>query len=146
MNESRVEQRVIQILMFGMGIAAVGIGAMVFLMGAPVIHLTESLFNLAVSRAIPPDPAVISPTVDSEFRFYAIFWLSYGGLVVWAARNIRTQLRLAPILMGLFFLGGIGRILSYIFVGAPHPAFVGLMVVELVAPVGVALLYVRLPK
>jgi hypothetical protein len=68
MNELRIEHRIIRVVMVVLGIAAVGIGAMVFL-------------------------------------------------------------------MGLFFIGGVGRALSHMFVGTPHPAFIGLMVVELVAPV-----------
>ena len=146
MNELRIEHRIIQVLMVVLGIAAVGIGAMVFLMGVQFIQLTESSFNFAIGQSIPLDPAEVSPTIDNEFRFYSIFWLSYGGLVLWVARNILAQLRLVPILVGLFFIGGIGRALSHIFVGAPHPAFVALMVIELVAPVFVVILYTRISK
>lgn len=119
MNKLSVEHRIIQVLMLGVGVAAVVIGSMVFVMGVQVIQLTESSFNLATGLAIPPDPAMISPTLDNEFRFYAVFWFSYGVILLWVARNILAQLRFVPILMGLFFLGGIGRY-SLIFLLARH--------------------------
>lgn len=146
MNELRIEHRIIQVMMAALGIAAVGIGTMVFLTGVQFIWLTEASFNFASGQSIPVDPATISPTIDNEFRFYSIFWLSYGVLVLWVARNILTQLRRVPILVGLFFIGGIGRALSLILVGAPHPAFIVLMIVELVTPVLMAILYTRIPK
>jgi hypothetical protein len=146
MNELRIEYRVIQVAMAALGIAAVGISIMVFLTGVQFIWLTEASFNFASGQAIPVDPATISPTIDNEFRFYSIFWLSYGVLDLWVARNILAQLRRVPILVGLFFMGGIGRALSLIFVGAPHPAFILLMIVELVTPVLVAILYTRIAK
>ena len=146
MKEPRIEHRIIRVLMVVLGIGAVGIGAMVFLIGVQFIQLTESSFNFATRQSIPVDPATISPTIDNEFRFYSIFWLSYGVLALWVARNILAQLRLVPILVGVFFIGGIGRALSHIFVGTPHPAFIGLMVIELVAPVLVVILYTRIPK
>ena len=146
MNELRIEHRIIQVSMAALGIAAIGIGTMVFLMGVQFIWLTEASFIFASGQSIPVDPATISPTIDNEFRFYSIFWLSYGVLVLRVARNILAQIRRVPILVGLFFIGGIGRALSLIFVGAPHPAFIVLMIVELVTPVLVAILYTRIPK
>ena len=67
-------------------------------------------------------------------------------LLLWVARNIFAQLRRVPILMGLFFMGGVGRALSHLFVGAPHPAFTVLMVGELVVPVLAGILYARISK
>ena len=146
MNNLRIEHRIIQVVMVALGIAAVGIGTMVFLMGVQFVQLTEASFNFAMGRSISVDPETISSTIDNEFRFYSIFWLSYGVLLLWVARNIRAQVRFVPILVGLFFIGGVGRALSHIFVGAPHPAFMVLMLVELVTPPLMAILYPRIRK
>jgi len=73
MNERRIEHRFIQILLAALGIAAVGVGAMIFLTGVQFIHMTETAFNFAMSQSLPIEPAAISPTIDNEFRFYAIF-------------------------------------------------------------------------
>ncbi len=146
MNERRIEFCLMQVLLAALGIAAVGVGAMVFLTGVQFIHMTEAAFNFATGQPIPIEPLTISPTLDNEFRFYAIFWLSYGALLLRVARNLLTQLRFVPMLMGIFFLGGAGRALSNIFIGAPHPAFIMLMVVEFALPIVVAILYARVHK
>ncbi len=146
MSALRIEHRIMQVLMVALGMAAVGIGAMVFLMGVQFIQLTESAFNFAMGESLQADPATISPTIDNELRFYSIFWLSYGVLALWVARNMLARLRHVPILMGMFFIGGVGRALSHILIGAPHPAFTMLMSIELVTPVVMAILYARAPK
>lgn len=139
----RFEYRLLQAILFVLGFAAASIGALVFITGVRAIHATELLFNFAARETIALEPATISPTMDNELRFYAVFWMSYGMLLLWAARHLREQMRLVPVLMGMFFLGGMGRAFSHVFVGAPHPAFIVLMIIELVAPVVVMMLYAR---
>jgi Domain of unknown function (DUF4345) len=39
------------------------------------------------------------------------------------------------LLSSVFFAGGVGRALAYVFTGPPHPAFVVLMATEFVLPV-----------
>jgi hypothetical protein len=52
-----------------------------------------------------------------------------------------TLLRL---MLGIFLLGGIGRVISYFAVGAPHPLFVVLMWIEVAAsPALLALSFMR---
>jgi len=43
--------------------------------------------------------------------------------------------------MGLLFIGGLGRALSYAEVGPPHPLFVALMATELLTPPVIFLLW-----
>lgn len=73
--------------------------------------------------------------MDSELRFYAALWGAYGIVVLRTARNLTKRLHETPWLAAVFFLGGIGRGLSVISVGEPHPFFTLLMAVELVLPV-----------
>jgi hypothetical protein len=89
---------------------------------------------------------MISPTIDSELRFYATYWFSYGLLLVWIVRGLTQRIQLVPLVMALFFAGGVGRVLSWIVVGAPHPVFILPLVIELIYPVIVAVLYRRLSK
>jgi len=53
-----------------------------------------------------------------------------------------------PLLMGLFFMGGVGRLLSYYATGEPHTLFTILMLVELILPIAILALWVSigLPK
>ena len=52
----------------------------------------------------------------------------------WTARDLVARLSLVPWLAGVFFVGGVGRALSYAAVGAPHPFFLLLMALELTTP------------
>lgn len=143
MNHLRIAPRLLQTILAALGIAATGIGALVFLTGVRAIYVTESLFNFAARQTIALEPASISPTMDNELLFYAVFGMSCGMLMLWVARKLRGQIRLVPVLMGLYLLGGMGRALSHALVGAPPPAFVVLMSIELLAPVVAMLLYAR---
>jgi hypothetical protein len=54
--------------------------------------------------------------------------------MVWTARDLAARLYLVPWLAGVFFLGGVGRVISYAAVGPPHPFFLVLMGFELLLP------------
>jgi hypothetical protein len=73
--------------------------------------------------------------MDSELRFYAPFWGAYGVALLAIARDLAGHRRLVVPAMALFFIGGVGRALSWIAVGEPHPFFSMLMGIELVFPV-----------
>ena len=123
--------------LYALGAAAVGIGTAAFLLGISVIKAAEALYDIATRG---PDRAAAPPwpTFDSEFRFYATLWIAYGVVTVMTARRLKD--RLAPVwpLAAIFFAGGVGRAISLLTVGAPHPAFLMLMWTELIAPIGMA--------
>jgi hypothetical protein len=150
MFKPRMEHRILQVLLFALGGAAIGIGLMVFLLGAQAVNVVQSVFDSITGRTASPQ--TITPTIDSEMRFYSTLWFSYGVLLIWVARTMaqwvaRTvfqRMRIVLILAAIFFAGGIGRLLSHLLVGAPHPVFTVLMVIELVYPVVLGVLYLRL--
>jgi hypothetical protein len=72
--------------------------------------------------------------MDSELRFYAPFWGAYGIALLAVARDLAQLSRWVLWLALLFFVGGLGRVISYLAIGAPHPFFQALMVIELVTP------------
>lgn len=93
------------------------------------------------------DPDVVvdmaTPNVDSELRFFAPFFVAYGGLVFLCAKHLRTHLYYVPHLLGIFLLGGLGRVLSYVIIGTPHPMFIPLMAIEVGLPIILYFLYTR---
>ena len=58
----------------------------------------------------------------------------HGLVLLHIARRLPATLGWIPPTAALFFLGGIGRAISWLAVGAPHPFFLLLMVIELVLP------------
>jgi hypothetical protein len=95
--------------------------------------MTEVTFD-AITRSRHDFTGSFGPTVESELRFYAPFWIVYGGLLIAAARDLRRRVQWVLPLSAVFFAGGVGRALAYVQSGPPHPAFVALMAIELALP------------
>ncbi len=129
-----------RVLMGLLGPTAVAIGLSILLAGAQTVgSLGESAFNVlsGSTTASPPWP----PTMDSELRFYAALFLGFGVLCGRTALNPARHAGDVPWLMLVFFIGGLGRALSWLSVGPPHPFFLSLMTMELALPPVVILLW-----
>lgn len=77
--------------------------------------------------------------LDSNLRFLSGVWLGVGLTVIWLIPRIETQTVLFRVLWGMIFLGGVGRLLSMLFLGWPPIPFIAFTVLEIVgAPIFVA--------
>ena len=117
-----------------LGFSAVLICLSIMLMGPQrTAWQAESMFD-----ALARSPAGLSeawpPTMDSELRFYAPFWGAYGIILIAVARSLPRRAEWVPWPALLFFVGGLGRVVSIAAVGRPHPFFIMLMVIELILP------------
>ncbi len=101
-----------------MGVACVGIGA---------VHLALGIDSV-------PGEAAAGATVDNRERFYGAIFLGYGLAWIWAARQSPIPARAVRWLAAIFFLGGLGRLLSIAIHGQPHWFQLVLTVIELVLP------------
>ena len=136
-----IAQRLLAAGIFGLGAAAVGIGTGIFLLRpAAIADFSAALLGLArgAGEALSP------PDADNEMRFYAVFWIAFGVIAIRAARTLPASLGTARILAALFFAGGAGRAMSTASLGAPHPLFVALMWIELLAAPALLLLSWRI--
>ncbi len=125
---------ILRATLFVLGAAAICIGlSMMFLGSGATGQFFAVLVNFILSEPQELD-GMSTPNVDSELRFYAVFWVAYGVFVFRAANDLTKNLHLVPLLAGLFFAGGVGRVLSLVTVGQPHPLFIALMIVELALP------------
>lgn len=123
------------------GGSALIIGLMIFLIGP---HATASLFGSASGLVLGAEAysgGLDNVNVDSEMRFYSVFWIAYGIGLLWATANRLQHSVWVYSALGLFFLGGIGRLISFFVVGAPDPLFTALMAIELVVPTIAAIIY-----
>jgi hypothetical protein len=80
------------------------------------------------------DPGSFTANVDSETRFFAVWYAAAGVLVLLASRDIASSRTLIRVVAGAFFVAGLARLLSWAAVGRPHWTQLALMVVELVLP------------
>ena len=126
---------VLRILLVILGTSAIVISLSVFLAGpTPTASFFESTYN-AFTGANAALTGPWPPTMDSELRFYAPFWGAYGVALLAIASDLSRYRRLLVLAISLFFIGGLGRFISWITIGAPHPFFTLLMAIELILPV-----------
>ncbi|MEJ6022220.1 DUF4345 domain-containing protein [Ramlibacter sp. PS4R-6] len=77
--------------------------------------------------------------LDSNLRFFGGVWLGLGVAVYWLIPRLETQVALFRAVWVMIFLGGIGRLLSMLLVGAPPLPFVLFTVLEVLgAPAFIA--------
>jgi len=124
-----------RILLTLLGIAAIAIGMMVFSIGP---HATASLFSEAYAIGLGNaeySGGLDNINTDSEMRFYSVFWAAFGGILLWLLTDMHRYAKLIFAALGLFFFGGVGRVLSFAQLGAPDQLFVVLMFVEIAGPI-----------
>jgi hypothetical protein len=72
------------------------------------------------------------PLLDSNLRFFGGVWLGLGIAILWLIPSIEKQSILFRAIWGAIFLGGVGRLLSIVFVGFPPIPLVGFTALEIV--------------
>ncbi len=127
--------RLLALALFLLGLSAFAIGTGIFALGPERVGLFVARTLAAFSTAFTDPPDTWTRDADNEMRFYCVFWIAYGIALLFIARDIVRFRIWVPILLGLFFLGGAGRVVSVFQLGWPHPLFSLLMAIELALPV-----------
>ena len=74
--------------------------------------------------------------LDSNLRFLSGVWLGLGLALYWLIPKIEKQTVLFRAIWGMIFLGGVGRLISMLFLALPPIPFVGFTILEIVgAPI-----------
>ena len=105
----------LQILMAVMGLIPLITGAACFVLGP----------------ARMPGGQPVTPSIDGEYRFLSVYWLACGLVIYWMIPNIERHTRLFRFVAGIIFISGLGRLLSILLFGKPHPAYLIAMSIEL---------------
>lgn len=133
----------LRLLLTLLGVAAIGIAGSIMALGAEATAgVSEEIFRRATAYE-GPGSGHWSPTMDSELRFYAALWGAYGILLVMTANDLRRHITRVPWLAAVFFAGGVGRLISHVQLGPPHPFFQILMLTELSLPIAIVILWAR---
>jgi hypothetical protein len=70
--------------------------------------------------------------LDTNLRFFGGVWLGLGLVILWLVPSIERQTTLFRAAWEMIFIGGIGRLLSIVFAGAPPVPFVFFTLLEIV--------------
>lgn len=108
--------------------------------------LTRTLYALAVVPVVAgsatvllgsgsvPAPGDPSANLESELRFYAVWWIGAGLFLAWLAPRVAERTLELRVLCGLLFLAGLSRVLGIAIDGRPSGGQLVLMAVELALP------------
>jgi hypothetical protein len=112
-------RRGLQVILTVLGAVAVAFGGLTVLTGAGGVV----------------DGGPVSASVDSEMRFYAAWYLGAGVLMLRSVGRVEAEGPTIRLVCVVFLIAAAARVLSIVALGAPHPLFVALMVIEFAIPV-----------
>ena len=113
-----VSHRLLQIFVTILGVVALVAGGSTMILGS------ESVIGVDDYSA----------TLDSELRFYSVWYALTGVALLRASRRLPSETTTIRAVSGALFLAGCTRVLSLITVGRPHDFSLLLMVLELTIP------------
>lgn len=114
------------------------------LFGVTVIFI--SLMHILYGPSFIPGSIPVNATMDSEDRFYATIFLGYGLTLLWCVHDIERKSRVVYLLAGIFFAGGLSRLVSMADVGMPIGFFIIMTILELIIPFFMVLMQWRIAK
>lgn len=76
----------------------------------------------------------VGAVADSQIRFLGSTWAGFGAMLWWVSNDVPARRTPLAILLGAFFLGGIGRSLSILAHGNATPLFISFIGIELIGP------------
>ena len=118
----------------------------VFLAGVAVLCVVTGALVVVGGSNVIPGGGSLPPSVESELRFFATWWLAAGVFVAWVRRDLERRGRELRAFLALVVLAGIARALAWADAGRPDTLFVVLMVIELVLPPLVAVWHARVSR
>ena len=99
-----------------------------------VIATAAGLHTVIAGARSIPGQRTANPSVESELRFYAAFYLAYGVVALHVAPRADRDAAAVRALAGALFLAGLARAGGWLAVGRPHGLQRALLVIELSAP------------
>lgn len=99
-----------------------------------VVAVVAGSLSLVLGSAVQPEAGTVSPSMESELRYYAAWYVVAGVLALRTLSRIESETATIRILCAGLFAGGAARAVAAAQVGTPPAILVFLMVVELVLP------------
>lgn len=111
-----------------------GNGLRAVLLTGGVVATAAGLHTVVAGARSIAGQRTSNPSVESELRFYAAYYVAYGVALLHVAPRADREPAAVRALAGALFLAGLARAGGWLAAGRPHPFQRGLLAVELGAP------------
>lgn len=98
------------------------------------VAILTGIFVVLTGSSGQVDGTQAAPSVESELRFFAAFWIAYGAAALYVAPRAAREIHAVRALAAFLFLGGVARGIAWIADGRPHALFIVLLAFELLLP------------
>lgn len=99
-----------------------------------LVAVTAGLVTVLTGSAGMPGDSRATANVESELRFYSVFWVAFGVIALHAARYPERHPLAIRGLALFMFLAGVARGLAWAAEGRPDAPYLVLMGLELLLP------------
>ena len=99
------------------------------------IPIATGLLTVVLGADSVPSPGDPSANLESELRFYSVWWIGAGLFVAWLAPRIEERTLELRVFCALLFLSGMSRLFAVLATDWPSTGQIILMAIELVLPV-----------
>ncbi|MEP2103288.1 MAG: DUF4345 domain-containing protein [Parasphingorhabdus sp.] len=100
-----------------------------------LIPLYFGLTGIALGAAQLMGGEPFTNAMDNQFRYLSGVYIGIAAMLFYSAGDIVGRALVFRLTVLAVFIGGLGRVVSYLSVGAPPADMVAGMVLELIAPV-----------
>jgi hypothetical protein len=99
------------------------------------IPIVTGALTVGLGADSVPAPGDPSPNLESELRFYSVWWIGAGLFLIWVAPRVEERTLELRVFCGLLFLSGLSRVFAALDTDWPSTGQLVLMGIELVLPV-----------
>ena len=108
-----------------------------------VIPIVAGTLTVVLGADSVPSPGDPSPNLESELRFYSVWWIGAGLFLLWLAPRVAERTLELRVFCALLFLSGISRVIAALDTDWPSTGQLILMGIELALPVVLVLWQAR---
>ena len=99
-----------------------------------LVAILTGIFVVLTGSSGQVDGTQAAPSVESELRFFAAFWVAYGAAALYVAPRAVREIHAVRALAAFLFLGGVARGIAWIADGRPQALYIVLLALELLLP------------
>jgi Domain of unknown function (DUF4345) len=100
-----------------------------------VIPIVAGALTVVLGADSVPSPGDPSPNLESELRFYSVWWIGAGLFLAWLAPRVEERTTELRVFCALLFLSGLSRVFAAIATDWPSTGQLVLMAIELTLPI-----------